>query len=1225
MDSMIPINVAWIAVCAGLVMFMQAGFCLLESGMARTKNSINVAIKNLIDLCISGMLYWAFGFAFMFGSSYGGWIGIDGFGLSGYQTPSALLFFLFQFVFCGTATTIISGATAERMSFRGYIIVAAMVGGFVYPVMGHWAWGGALGGTPGWLAEMGFVDFAGSTVVHSVGGWVSLAAIIVIGPRLGRFPKTSRRHNQCNQWSMPGHDLGMATVGVFVLWFGWFGFNGGSTLAIDDRVPLILVNTNLAAAAGGITALAVTWIHEGKPSVSPLLVGVVAGLVSITAGCHIVTPWSAIVIGSIGAVIACGSMHILDKLRIDDVVGAVPAHAIAGVWGTLALALLAPATSLPTGDRWTQLGVQLTGVTVAFAWAFGGSIIVLYGLHRLIGLRATPKQERIGLNYSEHGASTATLDLAAEMNRHRIKRQFNRPVTTDRHTEAGEIGKAYNRVLEEVSREIARRDEAETRYRDIVQNALEGIFQTTPEGVFRSANPSLLEIYGDKSLSDLLARTADIAKNLYVDPNRRDEFKSLIASEGTVRDFRAQIRRADGSVLWISESARAVKDENGKLLYYEGTVVDITNRVDTEKLQRERDFAEAANEAKSQFLARMSHEMRTPLGGVINTLELITDDMPAAQRNRFISIAKQSALTLLNLINDVLDLSRIEAGKLDLEIIETDIAQVLQVATEMLYQVARKKGLRLATRIGPDLPSMVWVDGERLQQVIVNLIGNAIKFTPKGEVAVSVLVVDPKVAVIRSKSPSEIILRIEVGDTGIGIPEDRIEKIFEVFTQAEKSTTRRYGGSGLGLAICRQLIELMGGKIGAKPRQSGGTVFWLEVAVEPVEVAKNHDVFRFEGRQVCVFAPNHGETSAILDSLRAWHLVPTHFESVGAISTAVREKKFKVTDCELVLVDSELQDEWKHAISERQLRSLKNTSITWIGMPSDASEKTRYLDRPLRASGLLNDLLTTFSIQAPPTPSSRPTPTEVIGDGQKFLIVDDNEVNRMVASEMIKRLGFEAIAVESGRLAIQALEEGKIALVMMDCEMPEMDGFETTAKIRELHQANRLATPDKQPIAIVACTAQASDSDRQRCLDSGMDDYITKPIRREDLASAIRNVMRQEPPIHLEELLHRCGDDRSVAADVLHAFAKRCHEDVRKIEIAVNENAEETSAAAHRIKGAASTLAAHSLSHIAEEIEEMASAGKQHRKQRYAKNIQALEQEMSRCIRWIETTLESLK
>lgn len=1225
MEPTTALNLAWITLSAALVLFMQAGFCLLESGMARTKNSINVAIKNLVDLCVSGLLFWAVGFGLMFGASYGGWIGTSGFGLSGRQDSYSLAFFLFQFVFCGTATTIISGATAERMRFRAYIVIAAFVSGIAYPVFGHWAWGGVLGGQPGWLSQLGFVDFAGSTVVHSVGGWIALAAVIVIGPRLGRFPKTSRSAARPNRWALQGHDLGLATVGVFVLWFGWFGFNGGSTLQVDDRVSLILVNTNLAAAAGGVMAMTLSWVYEGRPVVSQLLVGVVAGLVSITAGCHLVSPWSAIVIGCIAGIVACGSNYLLTKLRIDDVVGAVPSHAVAGVWGTLALALLAPVESLPAGDRLVQFGIQLVGVMVAFLWAFGGSLLVFNLLHHTIGLRATAKQERIGLNYAEHGASTAMLDLAAEMHRHGLKRQFDHAVSIDRHTEAGQIGKAYNRVLKQVSAEIQRRDLAESRYRDIVENAVEGIFQTTPDGTFQSANPSLLEIYGDKSLEDLQRRTPNVATQLYVDPNRRDEFQKLIAERGIIRDFRSEVRRADGSVIWVSESARAVKDEKGRLLYYEGTVADITDRIDAERLHRERDFAEAANEAKSQFLARMSHEMRTPLGGVINTLDLITEDMPSAQRIRFIEIAKQSAQTLLTLINDVLDLSRIEAGKLDLELVETDLEQTVRIATEMLYHLARKKGLRLASQVSPDLPSRVMIDGSRLQQVLVNLIGNAIKFTPSGEITVDVFEADSAISVVKPPTSSAIIVRIEVADTGIGIAADRMDKIFEVFTQADTSTTRRFGGSGLGLAICRQLVELMGGQIGVRAQQGTGTVFWLEIPAEPIESSKDRDTSGLSGRRIMVCAPQHAETMAMLTNLRSWGTLPTHVETVDAAAALANGSATKGNDFEHILVDADLQEAWTMAGTSKRLKMLAKLPVTWIGSPTKPDKRTRFIDRPVHASALLNELLTLFAKPLKSDTLIKPVARERIGNGQLVYVVDDNEVNRMVASEMLSRLGFQAIAFESAKAAIEEAGKQPVSVMLMDCEMPELDGLEATEQLRQLHRAGKLALPISERLSIIACTAQAVGGDRQRCLDAGMDHYITKPIRREELVSALVAAIRTEPPIFLSELLERCGDDRRVANEVLAAFAKRGPEDVRRVAQAVDKGVAEISAAAHRIKGAASTLAAHQLTRIAEVIEETARGNQPHEKQRYTRTIKELEQEMNRCIRWIEEQLEALR
>jgi ammonium transporter, Amt family len=1225
MESATALNLAWVLLSAALVLFMQCGFCLLESGMARTKNSINVAIKNLVDLCVSGLLFWAVGFGLMFGISCGGWLGTSGFALQGHDDPRVMAFFLFQLVFCGTATTIISGASAERMRFSAYVLVAAFVSVVIYPVFGHWAWGGALGGEPGWLAKLGFIDFAGATVVHSVGGWTALAAIILIGPRLGRFPKSRRHQGRRERWKLQGHDLGLATAGVFILWFGWFGFNGGSTLALDERVPLILVNTNLAAAAGGVTAVALSWVYDGRPMVNQLLIGVVSGLVAITAGCHLMTPWSSIVIGCIGGLVGCGATYGLAKLKIDDVVGAVPTHAVAGVWGTLAVALLAPLDQLPVGGRTLQFGVQLVGVLVAFLWAFGGSLLVLGLLHRFMGLRATPKQERIGLNYAEHGASTAMIDLAAEMHRHGVKRQFDRPVSIDRHTEAGQIGKAYNLVLKQVSSEIQRRDLAESRYRDIVENAVAGIFQTTPEGTFQSANPALLEIYGDKSLEDLQRRTPNIASQLYTDEGRRDEFKRILDKDGIIRDFRSRVKRADGTIIWVSESARAVKGSDGGLLYYEGTVVDITDRIDAERLHRERDFAEAANEAKSQFLARMSHEMRTPLGGVINTLDLITEDMPPAQRTRFIEIAKQSAQTLLTLINDVLDLSRIEAGKLDLELVETELEQTVRIATEMLYHLARKKGLRLASYVSPDLPSRVLLDGSRLQQILVNLIGNAIKFTQSGEITVNVTGVRPQLATIKASSETAIIIRLEVADTGIGIAQDRMEKIFEVFTQADRSTTRRFGGSGLGLAICRQLVELMGGQIGVRAKKGTGTVFWLEIPAEPVTWDSPKDTSCLTGRQVLVCAPSHAETSAMLANIRAWGTNPTHCGSVDEACSLACSSPSQASAFEHILLDADLQEAWNLARIGKRLNQLATLPITWIGSPAKPESSMRVIDRPVHASALLNELLTLFSSHVESETAAPVITNDVVGDGRCVLVVDDNEVNRMVASEMLRRIGFEPIAFESARTAIEEAKRRPASILLMDCEMPDMDGIEATEVLRDLHSQGQLALPPTEPLSIIACTAQAVDGDRKRCLEAGMDHYITKPIRREDLSTVLSVAIRMEPPIHFPELLERCGDDRTVVAEVLKTFAKRGPEDIQRVAEAVRHNADQVSAAAHRIKGAASTLAAHELSRIADFIEETALTAKPNRQQSYAKSIKELELEMNRCIRWIESQLEELR
>ncbi len=446
------LDVAWILVCAALVMLMQAGFSCLESGLARSKNSINVAAKNFADFCVSSAIFWLFGFAFMFGATYGGVLGTSDFFFSETANPWLMAFFIFQLGFCGTATTIISGAVAERMRFAGYLVIATILSAVIYPVVGHWVWGSAGGATPGgWLEGMGFIDFAGSTVVHSVGGWTALAAIIIIGPRIGRFGK--------NAIPIHGHDIPVVTLGVFLLWFGWFGFNGGSTLGLTPEVPTIIVYTTISGAFGGLVALGLSWWITGRPDVTMIMNGSLAGLVGITASAHIMTPAAAVAIGCIAGVVMYAVTVLLERLELDDVVGAVPVHLGAGIWGTLAVAIFGDPESWGTGlGRWEQLMVQATGVGAGFVWAFGVGFILLWLFNRRYPLRIDPEGERIGLNVAEHGASTEILDLLTEMDTQRSTSDFSQPVSVEPHTEIGQIAQQYNQVLADINTEQQRRE-----------------------------------------------------------------------------------------------------------------------------------------------------------------------------------------------------------------------------------------------------------------------------------------------------------------------------------------------------------------------------------------------------------------------------------------------------------------------------------------------------------------------------------------------------------------------------------------------------------------------------------------------------------------------------------------------------------------------------------------------------------------------------------------------
>ncbi|MGF1526492.1 MAG: ammonium transporter [Candidatus Competibacterales bacterium] len=450
----IDADVIWLLSCGFLVVLMQAGFTALESGLVRAKNSINVAIKNLVDFCLSATLYGAVGFGLMFGPTLGGWVGTFYNGLP-VDDPKQMAFFFFQVTFCGTATTLLSGAVAERMRFTGYFITAGLIAGLIYPIVGHWVWNGLVQGTPqGLLGNLGFIDFAGATVVHSVGGWVGLAALLIIGPRQGRFGPRGR--------PIEGHSLPLAVLGVFLIWFGWFGFNGGSTLGLSAKIPIIIINTALAGTSGGLAAyFCAQWLY-GRPVVDRIMNGCLAGLVTITASAPLMPPLTASLIGAIGGLVCVAGMRQLERWQIDDAVGAVPTHLFAGIWGTLALALLAPAGAWNTGlSRFEQFAVQLLGVVLVGAFAFGVSFLVLRTLHRFYSLRVSPEDERLGLNIAEHGASTALLTLIAQMEAQAQRRNFSRPVAVEPETEAGLIATFYNQVLRQFNREIQARQESE--------------------------------------------------------------------------------------------------------------------------------------------------------------------------------------------------------------------------------------------------------------------------------------------------------------------------------------------------------------------------------------------------------------------------------------------------------------------------------------------------------------------------------------------------------------------------------------------------------------------------------------------------------------------------------------------------------------------------------------------------------------------------------------------
>ncbi|WP_372714400.1 ammonium transporter [Ilyobacter sp.] len=386
-DTQVNLNIVWLGIAGAMVMFMQVGFIALESGFTRGKNAVNVASKGILDFAVGAILYFAIGYAFMFGE--GSMIGTTNFFLSGYISSGdswGIMVWFFQVMFAGAAATIVSGAVAERVKLSGYVIACALIAGFIYPIFGHWAWSGE-----GWLAAMNFHDFAGSTVIHSLGGWLALAGAIVVGPRFGKFGKNGKVN------AIPGHNIPLATLGTFILWFGWYGFNGGSTLIGDGSIAIVLLNTTLGGAAGALSAMIYSVFKQNKlVDLGMTLNGALAGLVSVTAGADVLHPGFSLLVGLLAGILVSVSVPFFDKIGVDDPVGAVSVHGVNGAWGTIAVGLFTAEYSI---------GTQFIGAATVFVYAFGIGMIMFKLIDKFMGIRVTASEELVGLDIAEHGYS----------------------------------------------------------------------------------------------------------------------------------------------------------------------------------------------------------------------------------------------------------------------------------------------------------------------------------------------------------------------------------------------------------------------------------------------------------------------------------------------------------------------------------------------------------------------------------------------------------------------------------------------------------------------------------------------------------------------------------------------------------------------------------------------------------------------------------------------------
>jgi len=577
------VDTLWIAIAAILVFVMQAGFLCLESGLVRSKNSINVAAKNISDFIVSGTLFWAIGFAIMFGDSVGGWFGSSHFFMGDDASPRLISIFLFQMMFCGTAATLVSGAVAERMNYLGYLVCTMTIALLVYPLVGHWVWAGVITGIPtGWLEVRGFVDFAGSTVVHSVGGWVALAALLVIGPRFGRFEQANTR--------IPGSNVPVAVLGTMLIWFGWFGFNGGSTLAWNDAVPAILLNTCIASFWGAIGATALKYKNDTYIDVSNIINGTLGGLVAITASCHAVSAPEAAIIGLVGGIIALYGERWLEHLKIDDAIGVVPVHLFAGIWGTLAVAIFASPEVLANDlSTLQQLQSQLLGIGVTGLFSFFTAFTLLKLINRYYPLRVSEEAERMGLNVAEHRVSTEVFDLLSSMKQQQQFADFSTPVPVEPFTEVGQIAQQYNRVIDKVNQEIQQRDDTFAAFKNseyhkgaILDAAMDSIITINDRGEMLAFNPSAEKCFG---ISARRVLGVNFFELFMADGEKKTALQSLAhgfsASEGLILKRRniTELKRFDKELFPAEVVITQTTDNLSRNCEYALHIRDITQQI----------------------------------------------------------------------------------------------------------------------------------------------------------------------------------------------------------------------------------------------------------------------------------------------------------------------------------------------------------------------------------------------------------------------------------------------------------------------------------------------------------------------------------------------------------------------------------------------------------------------------------------------------------------------
>jgi PAS domain S-box-containing protein len=792
------------------------------------------------------------------------------------------------------------------------------------------------------------------------------------------------------------------------------------------------------------------------------------------------------------------------------------------------------------------------------------------------------------------------------------KRWFVLRVTRFAGEGSGRVVLAHENITNRRLAEEAVR-ESEGRYRLLFERNLAGVFRYTAEGRVLDTNDAYAHILGYRSGRELAGRSRS---DLFFDPGEAERAWASLRAKKALTNLEVRLRRKDGSAVWVLENISWVESGNGTGPLVEGTCIDITERKQAEEeMRKAKEAAEAANRAKSQFLANMSHEIRTPMNGVIGMAGLLLDTQLTPEQHQYAEIVRASGEALLTVINDILDFSKIEARKLMLEITDFDLHTVLEYAAAVLAIKAFEKGLELTCEIEPGTPWLLRGDPGRVRQVLVNLLGNAVKFTPRGEVAVRVR--------IEAEDERTATLRFTVSDTGIGFPQDRASALFEPFVQGDGSRTRRYGGTGLGLTISKQLVEIMSGRIGVQSKEGKGSTFWFTAVFEkqprPNAAAAGVPP-SLRNAKVLVVDDNATNRSLVARLLKSWGCGTEESADGNSALALLRQAAQRNDPFRIALLDRNLpgmdgEELGRRIAADPQLKHTALVMMAGLGTQTDGERLqglgfSGQVSKPIGARSLRDALLALNgkgSGTVSPIESVAHPLSAVRGHGQaRILVVEDNLTNQAVALAMLNKLGYHADMVANGVEALEALRETGYDMVLMDCEMPEMDGYEATRHIRERRTSTR--NPD---IPIIALTADAMSGDRDKCLQAGMNDYLAKPVDSRHMANVLGKWLttaarggQTTPPanplptkpegvFNQEELLARLMDDRGLARKVIAGFLNDVPEQLRTLKNKLDAgDAPGVRLQAHTLKGAAAAVSAEALRALCSEAQEAAAGGK---------------------------------